>query len=191
MVDFEYRILDGIRESLSSGVMDVLMKAFSFLAEGGWFWIVLGLVLAIIPKTRKIGVTVLTALILSLIVCNITIKPLAARTRPFDLRSGIELIVSKPTDYSFPSGHSSASFAAAAAIFAHKKKWGTGALVLAALIAFSRLYLYVHFPTDVLCGTVLGCLFGAAAYFIVKAAYPRITAKIVSRKEENIHENKS
>lgn len=191
MVDFEYRILDGIRESLSSGVMDVIMKAFSFLAEGGWFWIALGLVLAIIPKTRKIGVTVLTALILSLIVCNITIKLLVARTRPFDLREGIELIVSKPTDYSFPSGHSSASFAAAAAIFAHKKKWGAGALVLAVLIAFSRLYLYVHFPTDVLCGTILGCICGMAAYFIVKALYPRVTAKIASRKEENINENKS
>lgn len=182
MIDIEYKILDGIRNSMSSDILDPIMKGLSFLAEAGWFWILLGLVLAFIPKTRKIGVTVLCALILSLIVCNITIKPLAARIRPYDLRDGIELIVSKPTDYSFPSGHSSASFAAAAAIFAYKKRWGAAALVLAALIAFSRLYLYVHFPTDVLGGSLLGCLFGVCAYYIVKFVYPKAESAISARR---------
>lgn len=101
-------------------------------------------------------------------------KAARRRIRPYDLREGIEIIISRPTDFSFPSGHASASFAAAAALFAYDKKWGAGALVLAALIAFSRLYLYVHYPSDVFAGTLLGILFGAMAYYIVKTVYGRI-----------------
>ncbi len=184
MIDIEYNILNGIRDNLSCGALDVIMKGISFLAEAGWFWIVLGLVLTFVPKTRKIGVTVMCALVLSVLICNITVKPIVQRIRPFDLREGIELIVSRPTDYSFPSGHSSASFAAAAAIFAHKKKWGAAALILACLIGFSRLYLYVHFPTDVLGGAALGCICGVCGYYIVKYAYPKAEALLAARKSK-------
>ena len=173
-MDWEFAVLDFIRETFSCKAMDVIMRAVTFLGEAGWFWIALGLVLAIIPKTRKIGFTVLGALILSLIFCNITIKPIVARVRPYDIKEGIELLITKPHDASFPSGHSSASFAAAVAMVLYNKKIGIPAVVLASLIAFSRLYLYVHFPTDVLGGIILGSLCAVGAYFIGKFVFKKI-----------------
>ena len=182
MTELDYKILDFIRENLSGKPMDIVMKCITFLGEAGWLWIVLGVILAVAPKTRRIGITVLTALVLSFIVCNITVKPLVGRIRPYDLKEGIEIIISKPTDFSFPSGHASASFAAATAIFSYRKKWGTGALIVAALIAFSRLYLYVHYPSDVFAGTLLGILFGVVAYYIGKAIFGKIDKR---RNSEN------
>ena len=73
-----------------------------------------------------------------------------------------------PNSYSFPSGHSSSSFAAATALFIMNKKTGVCAYVLAFLIAFSRLYNYVHFPSDVICGIILGILSALLIYFIFK-----------------------
>lgn len=172
-MDWEFAVLDFIRETFSCKAMDIIMHAITFLGEAGWLWILLGLVLAIIPKTRRIGFTVLGALILSLIFCNITIKPLVERVRPYDIKEGIELIISKPTDFSFPSGHTSASFAAAIALFACNKKWGSAAIALASIIAFTRLYLYVHFPTDVLGGMVLGALCGVMSYYIIKFSFKK------------------
>ena len=177
MTELDFKILDFIREHFTCKAMDIIMKCFTFLGEVGWFWILLGIALVAFPKTRRIGVTVIAALGISFLVCNLAVKPMVGRIRPYDLKEGIELIVSKPTDFSFPSGHTSASFAAAAAIFAYRKKWGSGALALAALIAFSRLYLYVHYPSDVLAGLVLGVFAGAAAYYIVKTIYGSIDKK--------------
>ena len=154
--------------------MDVIMPAISFLGNAGWVWILAGVVMAVIPKTRKIGITVCIALLLSLIVCNLTLKPIVNRIRPYDIKEGIELLITKPHDASFPSGHSSASFAAAVAMVLYDKKIGIPAVVLASLIAFSRLYLYVHFPTDVLGGIILGSLCAVGAYFIGKFVFKKI-----------------
>lgn len=173
-MDFEYAILDFIRDNLSCTPMDAVMQAISFLGNAGWFWIVVGVTLSIIPKTRRMGFTVCLALIFSLIFCNLTLKPLVDRVRPYDLIDGIKLIITAPTDASFPSGHTSASFAAACAIFAHNKKWGGAAIALAVLIAFSRLYLYVHFPSDVLGGIFIGTLCAVFAYYIIKFAYKKL-----------------
>ena len=95
---------------------------------------------------------------------NLVLKPLAARPRPCWIDEQVKLLVAAPKDYSFPSGHSAASFAAAVSIFVMHKKEGAAALILACLIAFSRLYLFVHFPTDVLAGIAVGfiCAFLAA-----------------------------
>ncbi len=170
-MNIEIQILDFIRENLSCPAMDAIMKAITFLGNAGWFWIALGLVLSLIPKTRKIGLTVCLALILDLVLCNLTLKPLVARTRPYDIVEGINLIIPKPSDFSFPSGHSAASFAGAAAVFAYNKKYGFGLLALAALIAFSRLYLYVHFPTDVLAGALVGSFCAVLGYYIIRIIY--------------------
>ena len=168
MNSFEITILDFIRESLSCPFMDGLMKAITFFGNAGWFWIALGLGLTCLKKTRKMGITLCLALLINLLICNITLKPLVARIRPFDFAEGIQLIIAKPSDFSFPSGHTSASFAGAAAVFAYNKKYGTLALVFASLIAFSRLYLYVHFPSDVLAGALVGAMCAVASFFIVK-----------------------
>lgn len=177
-MNIEFEILDFIRENLSCAPMDVVMRVITFFGDGGWFWIVLALILIVIPKTRKIGITVCISLLFSLIFCNLTIKPIVARTRPYDVLNTVELIIKAPHDYSFPSGHTSISFAGAVAVFAHNKKWGSVALVLAALIAFSRLYLYVHFPTDVLAGALLGSFCAVLAYYTGKLLFKHFGEKL-------------
>ncbi len=111
------------------------------------------------------------ALLLGLVCCNLILKPLCARIRPYDLMelkgTVINLIINKPHDFSFPSGHTAASFEAATVIFLHNKKLGIPALILASLIAFSRLYLYVHYPTDVIFGLILGVALGFLGKFLV------------------------
>ncbi|MBQ4630710.1 MAG: phosphatase PAP2 family protein [Clostridia bacterium] len=150
--------------------MNKIMTFISALADDGILWIVVGIVMLFFKNTRKGGVCVLLALIINLVIVNVTLKPLVARTRPYDINTAVNLIVHAPHDYSFPSGHTSASFAAALSIFFANKKWGTCALVGASLIGFSRLYLYVHFPTDVL----FGALFGIAASFVSKYVISKI-----------------
>ena len=166
-MNLEFLILDFIRDNLTSTFMDGLMKCITFLGNAGWLWIALGVILSFIPKTRKLGFSVCIALIFSLLLCNLTLKPLVARVRPYQIRE-IALIIETPSDFSFPSGHTSASFAGAVAILLNNKKLGVPAIILAALIAFSRLYLYVHFPTDIIGGIVLGSLCAVLGYFIVK-----------------------
>ena len=112
---------------------------------------------------------VLAALVLDMVLCNGILKPLVGRARPFTANPSIQLLVSKPADYSFPSGHTAAAFAAVSALFfAGEKKIWKGALVLAVLIAFSRLYLYVHYPTDVLAGVLVGSICGYAGNWMIK-----------------------
>lgn len=173
-------------ETLHNPITNPIFYVITTLGNAGWFWIVLAvLMLTVLPKKyKKAGLTMAIALILSLIFCNGIMKHLWARPRAFwvvgqNFVVGNEFenlygIFNSVHDYSFPSGHSSASFAAAVSIFMWRKKEGSAALVLAALIAFSRLYFTVHYPTDVLVGTITGALYGVAAYFIVKALMNKV-----------------
>ena len=173
-------------ETLHNPITNPIFYVITTLGNAGWFWIVLAvLMLTVLPKKyKKAGLTMAIALILSLIFCNGIMKHLWARPRAFwvvgqNFVVGNEFenlygIFKSIHDYSFPSGHSSASFAAAVSIFMWRKKEGSAALVLAALIAFSRLYFTVHYPTDVLVGTITGALYGVAAYFIVKALINKV-----------------
>lgn len=173
-------------ETLHNPITNPIFYVITTLGNAGWLWIVLAvLMLTVLPKKyKKAGLTMAIALILSLIFCNGIMKHLWARPRAFwvvgqNFVVGNEFenlygIFNSIHDYSFPSGHSSASFAAAVSIFMWRKKEGSAALVLAALIAFSRLYFTVHYPTDVLVGTITGALYGVAAYFIVKALMNKV-----------------
>lgn len=173
-------------ETLHNPITNPIFYVITTLGNAGWFWIVLAvLMLTVLPKKyKKAGLTMAIALILSLIFCNGIMKHLWARPRAFwvvgqNFVVGNEFenlygIFNSIHDYSFPSGHSSASFAAAVSIFMWRKKEGSAALVLAALIAFSRLYFTVHYPTDVLVVTITGALYGVAAYFIVKALMNKV-----------------
>lgn len=144
------------------------MSSVTKLGDEGIFWIILTLILLLIPRTRKYGMVMAVALILELVFCNMLLKNLVARTRPYDLNTGIEIIAKKPRDYSFPSGHTAVSFAATFALyFSNAKKWWIISLILSIMIAISRLYLYMHFPTDVLAGVVMGILCGYMAYYIL------------------------
>lgn len=159
-MNFDMAILDLIQSNIRTGFMDAIMPFITQLGDAGLMWIILSIGLIIPKKTRKIGFVMIIALILNGIICNIILKPMLARIRPFDVNTAIKLLINKPGDFSFPSGHTSASFTAASVLFFRKSKLFVPSLVLAFLISFSRLYLYVHYPSDVLAGLVLGVLCG-------------------------------
>ena len=158
-MNWEFSVLDFI-QSFHGPVLDKLMAFFTFLGEAGWFWILLCLVLLCSRKYRFCGIALCIALLINLILGNIILKPLVARPRPCWIRDTVEVLIRVPGDYSFPSGHTMASFSAGTALFLTWRRPGICALVLAAVIGFSRLYFYVHCPTDVLAGAVLGILCG-------------------------------
>ncbi|MDO4481699.1 MAG: phosphatase PAP2 family protein [Bacillota bacterium] len=163
----DFAVLDFIRENFRCAFLDTVMPAVTSLGNGGKFWVLLTVVLLIIPKTRTVGKVSAVSLLICFLVTNVTIKPLAARVRPYDINTAVELIVKAPSDFSFPSGHTSIAFAGASSIFFCNKKAGIPFLVLAAVIGLSRLYLYVHFPTDVIAGAVIGTAAGYAGYRII------------------------
>lgn len=174
----ELRFLDFL-QTIHTPLLDKILAFITSLGNAGIIWIVLAVVLLILPKTRKTGIIVATALLMDLVLCNLILKNLVARVRPYDVNTAIAILIKKPLDFSFPSGHTAASFAAMTALFLAKmKKAWIAALVLAVLIAFSRLYFYVHYPTDVLGGAVVGILSGIIGYAIVeKIDKRRRTAK--------------
>ena len=176
---WEFDILNGIQSVFQSDLMDQIMPAVTALGNGGIFWIAAGLVFTLYKKTRTFGICILTALVFEVLSCNVILKPLVARPRPFTSDPARILLIPRPEDYSFPSGHTAVSFAAAsAAWFMKKRKTGVAFGAVACLIAFSRLYLYVHYPTDVLGGMVFGILAGYVGYLIVKF----LEAKLSGRK---------
>lgn len=164
----ELRFLDFL-QTIHTPLLDKILAFITSLGNAGIIWIVLAVFLLILPKTRKTGIIVAAALLMDLILCNLILKNLVARVRPYDVNTAIAILIKKPLDFSFPSGHTAASFAAMTALFLAKmKKTWIAALVLAVLIAFSRLYFYVHYPTDVLGGAVVGILSGIIGYTIVE-----------------------
>ena len=171
--EFELRILDFIREHLACPFLDAVMPAITSLANGGIIWIIAAVLLLIFKKTRKTGFSVALALIGGLIIGNLLLKNLVGRIRPYDLNEGIEILIARLSDYSFPSGHTLASFEAATVLMIRDKRFGIPALILAVIIAFSRLYLYVHYPTDVLAGIILGIIIGFFACKAVDLLYKR------------------
>ena len=166
----ELQILDALQK-IHTPIIDILMCGITRLGDAGMIWILLCIVLLLMPKTRKSGMVLLAALLADLLICNVILKPTIQRIRPFDVITDIELLVKRPLDYSFPSGHTAASFTSVMALYlAGEKKLWIPALVLAVLIAFSRLYLYVHYPTDVLGGMIIGVISGALGYWLVQKA---------------------
>jgi len=147
-----------VQEHLRNHLLTPLMLFLSFLGDGGWLWITAGVILLIFRKTRKAGVCVLLSLLLGFLTNNLLIKNLVARVRPYDAVPGLEALTPPLNDWSFPSGHACSSFAAAAAMtfsLGKKAAWG---FILAALIALSRVYVGVHYPSDVLVGAAVGVL---------------------------------
>lgn len=165
---FEFEILNYLQH-LRTPFGDVFMPFVSSLGNAGIIWILLAIVLLLIPKTRKAGWLVFIALLFDVVYCNLILKNVFHRTRPYDINTAVQLLIAKPIDFSFPSGHTAASFAAVTALFFTKnKKMWIPALVLACLIAFSRMYLYVHFPTDILGGVAIGVLSGLCSFAVVR-----------------------
>jgi len=164
----EFTILNYIQENLRSPIMDSIMVFISALGNGGLVWIIISFLLFAKKKYRKWGIILLISLFIGLIIGNVLLKPLIARPRPYWLCPEIDLLIEGLKDYSFPSGHTLSSFIAATVLTFANRKFGLLAGILAFLIAFSRLYLYVHFPSDVFGGIFLGILIGVAVCFLYR-----------------------
>ena len=173
---YEGNILLFIQEHLRAAWLDGPMWLVSTLGNVGMLWIIITLALLVMRKTRRWGVASAIALLIGLVITNIALKNLVQRVRPYDVLDTLTLVVAREKDFSFPSGHACASFAAAWTLFrTTDKRWGVPALIMACLIALSRLYVGVHYPTDVICGTLMGIL--AAEISI------RITRRIPAGRE--------
>ena len=188
---FDLPILRWIAEHLHSPFGDAVMPFVTFLGDGGWIWIAMALVLLCIPKYRQIGLNMAVALLMGVIVCNLTLKPMVGRMRPFDYEwlhfgNRIALLIPAPTDFSFPSGHTIASFESATVLLIKRKDWGILALLLAILIAFSRLYLYVHYPTDVLTSILLGTGIAYLATKLIDKGHPLLINFCNRKKEKSL-----
>ena len=153
--------LQGLRFPL----LDTLMVGITTLGNDGLIWIGIAVLMLCFKKTRVCGVGILLALVLKTLVGNIILKNLFMRDRPCWIDPSVALLIKSPSSYSFPSGHTFDAFAASVTILLHHRKLGIAALLLAFLIALSRLYLFVHFPTDVLASMLLGTLIAWLVYF--------------------------
>ena len=157
-----------LQESVRNPILDNLMIFITSLGNGGMIWIAATIVLLIPKKTRKAGIMSAAALLGSLIINNNIVKNIVQRPRPFVTFTDLQIIIPTPSEFSFPSGHTSSSFAAAAVFYRHlPKKLGIPSVILAGLIGFSRLYVGVHYPTDVIAGVIMGILLSYLAEYLV------------------------
>lgn len=167
LYSIDFAILEAIQQ-IRCAFLDYFFAFFSYLGNAGFIWIATGLALLFFRKTRATGAILLAALTITFLIGHFGIKPLVARPRPFLVNTSVNLFIGAPSDHSFPSGHSSTAAACATVLLIREKKLGFIALAVAVLIMFSRLYNYVHYPSDVLCGAVLGILCALLTIFVFK-----------------------
>ena len=159
-MNLDWSILHGIHALLSGPFLDAVMPKITMLGNGGAVWLLAAAGLLCTKKYRTHGILLLAGLAAGVLVGNVCLKHLIARPRPCWLDRSVPLLISVPMDYSFPSGHTLSSVIGATILTDADRRFGWVAVPLAALIAFSRLYLYVHFPSDVLGAAILGIVLG-------------------------------
>lgn len=182
-VSFDLPILDWIAANLWCPLLDTVMPIITMFGDAGIFWIALAVLFMITKKYRKTGIGMMLALMMGLLLCNIWLKPTVARIRPYDFQmeyfsKEIQLLAGGMHDFSFPSGHTIASFEAAVVIVLNNKKLGIPAMILAVLIAFSRLYLYLHYPTDVIFSVILGSALAFLGNFLAQKVMNKLPEKL-------------
>lgn len=160
--------------------MDSFMVFITTLGNNGYIWIAIGLLMIISRKYRKLGILLLLGLLMDLIIGNLILKNLVARPRPSWIDTSVKLLIDNPRDYSFPSGHTMTSISSAVILAMANRKFGLISIPLAVLISVSRLYLYVHFPSDVLMGAIIGFLIG---YFITFYDTKRSISKLANESK--------
>lgn len=170
-------VLWWIAQHVRMAWLNPMVVFYTALGNAGLGFIAVALLLLVFRKTRRGGATALTAMALGLLVTNLTIKPLITRPRPWVVMDGFVSLVTSSDPNSFPSGHTTAAFAFGVALFLNlKPKWAkAAALAAAALMGLSRLYVGVHFPTDVLAGAVIGTCCGLIASWIVRRVSERFS----------------
>ena len=162
----EFEILYALQK-MHTPWLDKVMVFITKLGDEGIFWLILAAFLLLFKKTRKCGLSIMISMAVCYLLGNMFLKNVIARPRPCSMDSSIALLIPTPGEFSFPSGHTLHGFTAATAIFLYFKKPGIAALILAALIAFSRMYLFVHFPTDILAGMILGIGVAILVYKVI------------------------
>lgn len=176
LLQLDGNILLWIQEHVRNDALTPVMKFITHSGDAGWIWIALALVFLLVKKMRRTGVLMACSLTGSLIINNLILKNLIARVRPYEAVDGLQRIIEAQRDLSFPSGHTGSSFAAAVVIFLMcPRKIGVPALILAFLIMFSRLYVGVHYPTDVLAGMITGTLIAV----LVCRVYQKMHRKVL------------
>lgn len=170
----DYDILLQLQQSFRGGASDTVWKLITSLGNAGFIWIALAVLLLCFRKTRRVGLGVVGALLLGVLVGNVLLKEWIQRPRPFVTHADLIPLVEPGDEWSFPSGHALSSFAAASALCFHIRWAGLLAYIPAALIAFSRLYACVHYPTDVLAGLLLGLLCGFVAAWMTDRLTDRV-----------------
>ncbi len=197
LLSFDAAIYSAV-EKLWSSVMDSIMIFITHLGDDGIFWIVLGIILCLFKKTRKMGIATLLGIAVVSGFNNLVFKPLFERLRPYDpaiaqfwesigfnytfpFDPDLQPAIGIGTDhysYSFPSGHTASSIGAAVAMFCVNKKWGIPSIILAVLIGFSRIYLHVHYPSDVIAGAIIAAILGVCVYLVVFKALAKPLDKL-------------
>lgn len=170
MQAIEFAILDWIQAYLRCGFLDVVLPAVSRTVNHGELLILFAAVLLLVRGQRHYGASMACALVLDFISCNMILKPLIGRMRPFAVNAAVDLLIVPPVDASFPSGHTAVVFAAVFALKCSGSPLWKPVLFFAVTVAFSRLYLYVHWPTDILGGILLGAAVGWAGAKLVQRA---------------------
>ncbi len=156
MQEFELEVLDFIKDHIKNGFLDTVMPIITMCGNLGIFWVAVALIISAKAKYRRCSITMLIGLIAGVLIGNLFIKNAVRRDRPCWIIELQNMLIDNPQDFSFPSGHTLSSFCAAAILFYYDKRLGIPSFGIAALIAFSRMYLYVHFPTDIVGGALLG-----------------------------------
>ena len=185
--NIDFSILFWIQENIRCAFLDIILPFMSKICDNGEIWIACAIVLLFFKKYRRYGLILLVGLLLTSLVGNEIIKPLVGRVRPCNAISTLpEMLVSVPGGFSFPSGHTGSSAVAATVITMANKKFGFAAIPVAALIAFSRLYVFVHFPTDVLAGALLGFAIGFLCVKFGNKLFDRYSLFLpIAKKDEN------
>ena len=156
--NLDYTILNAIQHSLRCKFLDSFTIILSYVTTSGIIWVVLGVTMLFFSKLRRLGIILIITLAFVFLTGDILLKHLVNRPRPFVMYNDIVPLIKAPSSASFPSTHICLDIAATTVLLKKKKKFGFIALALTACIAFSRLYLCVHFPTDILAGLLLGIL---------------------------------
>ena len=185
LFELDGSILLWIQENLRTDLMTVLMQAATRLGDRGLFWITVTVLFLLFKSTRKTGLALFIGLVINALIVNVWLKNMVGRIRPYEVVGGLKCLIPEPVDPSFPSGHASHAFVAVAVIWIMmSKKYGIIALVISALMAWSRLYLGVHYPSDVIAGILIGIVAGVLGVIIVKAVEKRMSGnKAVMSKQ--------
>ena len=190
LYELDVNILLFIQEHLRFDFLTPVLKFLTMLGDHGMLWIGVALLLVFIKRTRPIGATAGASLAINALLVNVFLKNIVARTRPYEVIDGLTSLVGEQSDFSFPSGHTSSAFSVAVVMFMlMPKKYGVPALIVATLIAYSRLYVGVHYPSDVIGGLIIGILAAVICVAIYKKIEKRNGKNVVIDEKKSQIEN--